>query len=400
MIEYLFLSVIGCLLGVFTGVTPGIHVNTICLLGLSVYPLLGLDATSFAVAMISMAVTHTFLDFIPAIFVGVPEEETALSVLPAHKMVLEGKAYEAVKITAYGSLLGLFFAVASIPIALYFVPKVYTTVRDYVVYALVIAIGYLILREKTLKSKLWAATIFALSGWLGTIALSQSMINENQILFPVFSGLFGVSTILWSLKSKGVSVPQEEYALVKVDRKFGVAGAVGAVGGMLVGVLPSLSPSQMGIILSEFLGESTKLFLVSVSAINTSDAIYSFVSLYTIGNPRSGVATMLGRIIELNYESLLLFLGIIAFTAPIALALELFIGKQALKFTRKIDFRKLNIGALITVLILVLVMTGLWGLLFTIVATAIGILPVLTGVSRTHCMGILILPTMMYFMGI
>jgi putative membrane protein len=387
-------------LGVFTGVTPGIHVNTICLLGLSVYPLLGLDATSFAVAMISMAVTHTFLDFIPAIFVGVPEEETALSVLPAHKMVLEGKAYEAVKITAYGSLLGLFFAVASIPIALYFVPKVYTTVRDYVVYALVIAIGYLILREKTLKSKLWAATIFALSGWLGTIALSQSMINENQILFPVFSGLFGVSTILWSLKSKGVSVPQEEYALVKVDRKFGVAGAVGAVGGMLVGVLPSLSPSQMGIILSEFLGESTKLFLVSVSAINTSDAIYSFVSLYTIGNPRSGVATMLGRIIELNYESLLLFLGIIAFTAPIALALELFIGKQALKFTRKIDFRKLNIGALITVLILVLVMTGLWGLLFTIVATAIGILPVLTGVSRTHCMGILILPTMMYFMGI
>jgi putative membrane protein len=350
--------------------------------------------------MISMAVTHTFLDFIPAIFVGVPEEETALSVLPAHKMVLEGKVYEAVKITAYGSLLGLFFAVASIPIALYFVPKVYTTVRDYVVYALVIAIGYLILREKTLKSKLWAATIFALSGWLGTIALSQSMINENQILFPVFSGLFGVSTILWSLKSKGVSVPQEEYALVKVDRKFGVAGAVGAVGGMLVGVLPSLSPSQMGIILSEFLGESTKLFLVSVSAINTSDAIYSFVSLYTIGNPRSGVATMLGRIIELNYESLLLFLGIIAFTAPIALALELFIGKQALKFTRKIDFRKLNIGALITVLILVLVMTGLWGLLFTIVATAIGILPVLTGVSRTHCMGILILPTMMYFMGI
>jgi putative membrane protein len=273
-------------------------------------------------------------------------------------------------------------------------------VRDYVVYALVIAIGYLILREKTLKSKLWAATIFALSGWLGTIALSQSMINENQILFPVFSGLFGVSTILWSLKSKGVSVPQEEYALVKVDRKFGVAGAVGAVGGMLVGVLPSLSPSQMGIILSEFLGESTKLFLVSVSAINTSDAIYSFVSLYTIGNPRSGVATMLGRIIELNYESLLLFLGIIAFTAPIALALELFIGKQALKFTRKIDFRKLNIGALITVLILVLVMTGLWGLLFTIVATAIGILPVLTGVSRTHCMGILILPTMMYFLGI
>ncbi|MBU2214213.1 tripartite tricarboxylate transporter permease, partial [Patescibacteria group bacterium] len=173
----------------------------------------------------------------------------------------------------------------------------------------------------------------------------------------------------------------------------------GALGGMIVGVLPAMSPSQVGIILSEFLGDSTRLFLVSVSAINTSDAIYSFISLYTIGNPRSGVATMLGRIIEVDYNTLFVFIGVIAFTAPIALALHIYIGKQALKLTKKIDYRKLNYAALITVLVLVYVMTGTWGLAFMIVATAIGILPIQTGVSRTHSMGILLLPTISYFLG-
>jgi len=400
MIEYLAFALIGCFLGVFTGVTPGIHVNTICLLGLSVYPLLGLDAITFGVAMISMAVTHTFLDFIPAIFLGVPEEETALSVLPAHKLVLAGKAYEAVKLTAYGSLLGLSFAVLSLPVALLVVPTVYASVRGYVVYILILAVGYLILREKTASKKLWAATIFGLSGWLGHVAFSQTSINQNHILFPVFTGLFGVSTILWSLKDKAANTPQEEYAVVTVDGKFTLAGAVGAFGGMLVGILPAMSPSQMGILLSEVLGDSTKLFLVSVSAINTSDAIYSFISLYTIGNPRSGVATMLGQVIELDYNTLLLFVGVIAFTAPIALYLELFIGKRALTLMRAVDFKSLNLAALGIVLALVYLMTGFWGILYTVVATSIGMLPILTGVSRTHSMGILLLPTIMYFLGV
>ncbi|MFH1789001.1 MAG: tripartite tricarboxylate transporter permease [Candidatus Altiarchaeota archaeon] len=399
MIEYLLLSLLGCLLGVFTGIMPGIHVNTICLLGIAAYPTLGLSVLEFGAIMISMAVTHTFLDFIPAIFLGVPEEETALSVLPTHKMVLEGKAYEAVKITAYGSVLGLFFAVASIPFALYFVPKIYAALRGVIVYVLIAAVAYLIWREKTWRKRAWAAAIFCLSGWLGYAAFDQNVISQMRILFPVFTGLFGVSTIAWSLKEKSVQVPQQEYALVDVDKKFTLAGLAGALGGMIVGVLPAMSPSQVGIILSEFLGDSTRLFLVSVSAINTSDAIYSFISLYTIGNPRSGVATMLGRIIEVDYNTLFVFIGVIAFTAPIALALHIYIGKQALKLTKKIDYRKLNYAALITVLVLVYVMTGTWGLAFMIVATAIGILPIQTGVSRTHSMGILLLPTISYFLG-
>ena len=87
MIYVLTLTLVGCLLGTITGLTPGLHVNTVCLIGLSLYPLLGLSVVDFGVIMISMAVTQTFIDFIPAIFIGVPEEGTALSVLPAHRLL-------------------------------------------------------------------------------------------------------------------------------------------------------------------------------------------------------------------------------------------------------------------------------------------------------------------------
>ena len=398
MIELLALSLTGCILGVITGLIPGIHVNTICILGLAVYAMLGLTPLEFGVAMISMAVTHTFLDFIPAIFLGVPEEDSALSLLPAHKMFLAGKAYEAVKITGYGSLLGLFFALASIPLALTFIPKIYAVVRGRIVIVLIAAVLYLILRENTLAKKMWSSTNFMLAGWLGYLALNQAVIPETQILFPVFTGLFGVPTILASLKDRRVNVPQKEYAYVPVDKKFAVAGASGALGGMLVGVLPAMSPSQVGIILAEILGDSTKLFLVSVSAINTSDAIFSLLSLYTIGNPRSGVATMIGNIIEVDMTTLLTFIGAIAFVSPIALYLHLKIGKIMLKVIKKVDYRKLNLTVLGVIIILVYTITGAWGILYATVATAIGLIPITANISRTHNMGILLLPTILYYL--
>lgn len=140
MIDYLLLVLLGCLLGVVTGLTPGLHVNTVCLIGLSLYLSLGLDALHFSVAMVAMAVTHTFLDFIPAIFLGVPEEETALIVLPAHQLLLQGKALDAVKLTAYGSLAGLIISLLLLPPALYLIPLAYNALRPFMVYVLLAAV--------------------------------------------------------------------------------------------------------------------------------------------------------------------------------------------------------------------------------------------------------------------
>jgi putative membrane protein len=44
--------------------------------------------------------------------------------------------------------------------------------------------------------------------------------------------------------------------------------------------------------------------------------------------------------------------------------------------------------------------TGLIGLLVLATATAIGLLPAAVGVRRTHCMGVIMVPCILYFAGL
>jgi putative membrane protein len=272
--------------------------------------------------------------------------------------------------------------------------------RGFVVYIIGLAAALLILRERGWRMRLWAACIFLLSGVLGLKALNLNNISTTYVLFPVFAGLFGLSGILYSLKHEPRSVPQQEHARVKIDGEVLRGGLLGAVGGMLVGLLPAMSPSQIGILMSEVFGSSTRGFLISVSAINTSDTIYSLVALYTIHNPRSGVAVLIGRILELDPKLLTLFIGVFCLTAFVATTLQIEIGRRAMKFIERLDYRILSACVLIFVIFLIYILTGWFGLLITLVATAIGLLPILSGVSRTHLMGVLLIPTITYFIGL
>ncbi|HXW99142.1 MAG TPA: tripartite tricarboxylate transporter permease, partial [Methanomicrobiales archaeon] len=108
---------LGLCLGSVSGLVPGIHSNTMASILLSVQGLLlsvlgpeGLASTLFAAL-----VTHTFLDSIPSTYLGIPDPDTALSVLPAHALCLEGLGEEAVRIAALGSALAV---VAGVPLCL------------------------------------------------------------------------------------------------------------------------------------------------------------------------------------------------------------------------------------------------------------------------------------------
>ena len=399
MLEFLALAILGCLLGVITGLTPGLHVNTIAILGLSIFPSLSISPLEFAVVMVGMSVTHTFLDFIPAIFLGVPEEETALGILPTHQLLLQGRALDAVKLTALGSLFGLGFALLLLLPVLILIPMIYPELRGFIVYVLIIAVIFLIIREKTKRGILWAISVFLISGYLGILMFDLRILSTTQVLFPVFVGLFGLSNIFFSLKSGVGNVPQDESIRVEIKPKFVSSGFLGALGGLLVGILPAMSPSQIGILMYEIIGSDIRNFLISVSAINTSDAIFSFVSLYTIKNPRSGVATMVGKVLDLDLNTFLLLIGTTAFIAVFATILHIKIGRSAMRFVGKINYRDLSVGSLFLVLILVYLVTDWFGVLLSLLSACVGLLPILAGVSRTHGMGVLLVPTILYFLG-
>lgn len=393
MLEIIALTLAGCAIGIITGLTPGLHLNTVCLIGLSLYPLLGLSTTDFGVAMMAAATTQSFIDFIPAIFIGVPDEETALSILPAHRLVMEGKAMEAVTLTAYGSLMGVVYGLLFLIPVMYLVPVIHALLKDVIIYIVIIAVVVLIARERNKKA---AVTAFLLSGCLGVLTLDLKVLSPSQSLLPLFTGLFGLSNILLSLKEKATTVKQQAEVNVNLDCKMAYSGMVGSICGIVVGLLTAMSPSQVGILAYDLLGSDLKSFLVSVSAINTSDTLYSLVSLQTINNPRSGVAAMLGQVMTVDINTLLLFIGVMAFATLIATLAHIYLGRIAMKFLSKVDYGKLNLSVAVFMVALIYWMTGAVGVFIGVVATAIGMLPITEGVSRTHLMGVLILPTAMF----
>src|SRR3990172_13137024 len=124
LIEILIFLLLGILAGTFTGLFPGIHINLIgtAIASGTISFLAGVDALYFAVFITSMSIAHVFLDFIPSIFLGAPEDGTELSVLPGHEMLKQGLGSEAVALTSQGCLYGLFIFLISI-LPLYLIAK-------------------------------------------------------------------------------------------------------------------------------------------------------------------------------------------------------------------------------------------------------------------------------------
>src|SRR3989344_3691859 len=98
--------ILGVILGTITGITPGLHINLVSVLILSISPfaIKFLPAETLFVTIVCMSLTHTFLDFIPSTFLGVPAPGTAMSILPAHDMVNKGEGVRAILLTLMGSL--------------------------------------------------------------------------------------------------------------------------------------------------------------------------------------------------------------------------------------------------------------------------------------------------------
>lgn len=173
-------TALGIVLGVASGLAPGIHANTLAAallaFGAGIAALLGEGA--IAAAMFAALITHSFLDNIPATFLGVPEAETALAVLPAHALCLEGRGEEAVRCSALGSALAMAFAVPLSLACVLVLPPLQPALDWGIGIILVAVVGAMILSE---DSPAWAFAVFAVSGALGLFALRYGFLAWHPL---------------------------------------------------------------------------------------------------------------------------------------------------------------------------------------------------------------------------
>ena len=162
---------IGIFLGCMTGLIPGFHVNNVALIALSMSPLAvgaGIPLSAVAAIIVSMGTVHTFLNYIPSALIGAPDGDTALALLPGHRMLISGHAAQGVAYSARGSQLGLLLSIPLLLVArLLFGTNpglgLYELSRDILPWLLLAISVFLILTETTRLA--WPSWVQASTKW-------------------------------------------------------------------------------------------------------------------------------------------------------------------------------------------------------------------------------------------
>jgi TctA family transporter len=518
LLVVLFFAVLGSLLGMGSGLVPGMHVNTLALLLLAVStPLLGVIAFSctgfglrpelapllLSVLIIAASVTHSFVDFLPSLFLGIPDESKVLSVLPAHRLLLAGQGGPALVCAATGSLIGATVALLlAIPLQLFMlsawgcqwaielvcpyflvlvailliasearsrklrtfldarlgsvveaaviisaapVPMdrvpgrisgriIKRSMRGFQIEnqfgrwkvlasahhigANVLIEGVWSVRRRSTLAPMLALALFLASGWLGFLAMNVQLPfseiypgMQQSVLFPLLTGLFGFPSLLLSLRSR--PVPHQE-GVGEASVSFG-DGLKGTIAGFLAGWLPGISSTTGTVIASLFsrrndsdMEEGAKRFIVMVSAVGTSSAVFSLIALATLERGRTGALLTVMQVLGLE--------GLDAVAMPLSadfavLLLATLVGtvlgyfatlRLGALFARKlggVNLLPLNITVLSFILIMVTIFNGVPGLLLLASASALGLLPPLLGIGRVHLTGSMLLPLILFYFG-
>ncbi len=163
LIELILALFLGILAGTFTGLAPGIHINLIStILVLNLASFNSKLSLPLAIFIVAMSITHTFLDFIPSIYLGAPEEDNFLAVLPGHRLLKEGRGHEAVVFTLYGSLIALPLIIIITPVFIYALPPLFSLIKTIIPFILIFVSLYLIFREEKIIN---SVIVFILAGF-------------------------------------------------------------------------------------------------------------------------------------------------------------------------------------------------------------------------------------------
>jgi len=430
----LLFSGLGVLVGILTGLAPGLHVNNVAALvvatqgawatGLSgILPVLAADpgalAGSLSAFIVAAAVSHGIFDFIPSTFLGAPSEETALSVLPGHRMLLRGEGARAVELAARGALLGVLLSVALLvplravladPVGLADRSRAWTGVFLIALLAALLASeGFR--RGRRVRRILRAAWVQTLAAALGVAVLrGASGVSEDIVLFPLFSGLFGLPGLLLAARARVGPIPSQRIETQGRPAPGELGASVrGSLAGAAVSWLPGLSGGAAATLatLGSRRGSDPASYMVVLGSVSSSTAVLSVAVLFVIGRARSGAAaavrTLLGATPPWSElpsvpTALVLLLGSAVLAASVSAPIAVRLARRVASKWSAMDPRRLAVATLVGLGALLLLLAGPAGFAMAAAATAIGLVPVVAGVRRVHLMASLLVPVLLGFL--
>ena len=393
MIEYLPLILLGVLIGTLTGILPGLHPNTIAFMTLPLYLATSIDLYIYMSILSGLAVSHTFHEFLPAIILGAPEADSALSALPGAEMTMEGEARKAFKYSVFGGIFALLTLIALFPLLYYLAANYYELIEPYMPLILLFFLFFIALYAHNI---VYSTIIVILAGTLGVLSFETS-VNSEYVLVAVFSGLFAVPAIINNLM-QNVELPKQRKSSLSLG-KSSKGGFTGFLAGILAGIVPGIGAAVATSFLTPLMAKnkegSDEEFIAGMGGVNTVDIVVSFLALYLIGNPRSGTAVALQNVVETGVEEIMFVAGASLFAAGVAIPLSFKTLDLFLAFTNQVDFGKILATVLMFLIVVNAYLTGLLGILVFGTAACIGWAALKAG-ERSSCMAVLLVPTILF----
>ena len=407
------MSVIGASVGMFSGLVPGIHVNTLASLMLIAYPFIESCISVFAdqsyvpillsACIVSASVVHSFVSYVPSVFTGVPDQDNVMSMLPGHRLLLEGRGMAAVRAAAIGSIIGAMSAVAvAIPLQYLMINGLRGYLDGITSVILLMAVVALILSERSPKKWGLAAALIAISGIMGSICMFspipyRGLIMDGTLLFPLLTGLFGIPVLI-------SSPPDAEIPHQIDDNEHPVTSAPGFKGvltGSIVGWFPGITATAGAAFTRMFVDEkSAERYIALVSSIGTASTVFALITLSVSGKSRTGTMAVVREIIGTDMSGVgnwifILMLLSVAIASLIGYLATIRSGKIMARMISHVNIRKMNGAIIVLIVALVVATTGAWGIFVLIISALIGMIPIGAGTGRVHLSGCLLVPVIL-----
>ena len=323
--------------GTITGLIPGLHINFISIMILINFQVLTkiLPTEQLIIFIIIMSLTHTFVDFIPSIAFGIPNSDTAMSILPGQQMILKGEGYKAILLSNLGSLFGVITSAIIGAIFYFNLESFYTTIQPLLPYILAGIVTLGIFLEPNKNQKFMAIILILFTGGYGIFLLNS--VQLNQPLLILFTGIFANAAIINSLLQKTQKLPPQNYNLPKIrkiiNKNYLKSIFNGALSSSICSVTPAVGNIQAATLSTIISGikfkrknkdgkkgknnkqtkhetieeqkqkeqdkvENQENFISLISLINTNNFVLSLITFLTISKARNGSIFVISQILS------------------------------------------------------------------------------------------------------
>ncbi|MCA1810754.1 MAG: tripartite tricarboxylate transporter permease [Halobacteriales archaeon] len=400
----LLAALLGALLGCGTGLVPGLHANTLVTLLLAC-------GTLDPVLLASLAGSHALVATLPSTYLGVPAEDGHLGVLPAHRMLLEGRGREALRTATAAALAGTLLAVLLLlPFKwLWAQPGGAAQAMPGVVPWLLAALPLWLAwgeRRKGWRAVAWGLCTFLLAGLLG---LSMARLHATAAL-PVpasplgalLSGLFGGAGLLASALGGRPLPRQAPPRTLEPARLRQATGAT--VAGVLASGATALIPGATPAIVASATPRTRDAgaAVASLAAVGAAQPVFALALLWLNGQARSGLAIGVASTVAVqpwgSGRPPTLLLEVLAAWLAAAVAGYLVartVDAPVARWLPRLPQAPVAWGAFALLAVLALLAAGPLGLLLFAAGTLTGLLPITAGVRRVHLTGALLLPLLL-----